>query len=118
MKEFITFAKTFSMKASEQKVQTLIRDAISSIDQNAEIILFGSRARGDAGMDSDWDVLILVDQEKVSWNDEKIFRHKLYPIELRIAQPISIFVYSKKEWYGRLSVTPLFESIQAEGVTL
>jgi predicted nucleotidyltransferase len=43
-----------------------IGKSIRSKDPNAEIFLFGSRARGDNRKDSDWDVLILIDNNKVT----------------------------------------------------
>jgi len=47
--------------------------------------LFVCRVRLTAREDSDWDILILVDQEKVTLKDEQRFRHKLIDVEfLRI----------------------------------
>lgn len=106
------------MPVSDQNILLKIKAVIKAVDPSAEVLLFGSRARGDFHSDSDWDVLIIVDKEKLTWEDEKMFRHKLYDLELEIAQPISIFVYSRVEWYGKNSVTPFFESIQSEGKIL
>jgi len=39
-----------------------IQKKIRSIVPNADIVLYGSRVRGEAGKYSDWDILILVDQ--------------------------------------------------------
>ena len=39
------------------QVLSLIRDTIRASEPAAQIILYGSRARGDAREDSDWDVL-------------------------------------------------------------
>ena len=36
-----------------------IKSTVLQIDQGADIILYGSRARGDYRFDSDWDFLIL-----------------------------------------------------------
>ena len=36
---------------------TQVKQLIHQIEPEAEIILFGSRARGDAAPDSDWDFL-------------------------------------------------------------
>ncbi|MBK9980810.1 MAG: nucleotidyltransferase domain-containing protein [Saprospiraceae bacterium] len=40
----------------------LVKHEIKGIDPNAEVILFGSRARGDFREDSDWDFLILLNR--------------------------------------------------------
>ncbi len=66
--------------------QNLIRDKISRAihmqDPQAEAYLFGSRARGDFHSDSDRDILILVNEEKVTNGIEDKFRDDLYDIEL------------------------------------
>ena len=114
----VSLYKTYQMNNDRQTILAQIKMAVLSVDPAAEAILFGSRARGDSGTESDWDILILVDKENVTWENERKFRHKLYDIELSISQPISIFVYSKKDWNGRHKVTPLFESIKSEGILI
>ena len=37
---------------------------------NEKVILFGSQVRGDARPDSDWDLLVLLNKEKISLEDE------------------------------------------------
>lgn len=59
------------MTTKESNIIQLISSRIKSKDPNAEIIQFGSRARGEAKEDSDWDVLILIDQVKHSRLIEK-----------------------------------------------
>jgi predicted nucleotidyltransferase len=34
---------------------------------DAKVILYGSRAHKDACSDSDWDILVLLDREKIKW---------------------------------------------------
>ncbi len=45
-----------------------IKQAVLEVDSEAEVVLFGSRARGDFHDESDWDVLILVDKEETDFN--------------------------------------------------
>jgi predicted nucleotidyltransferase len=102
----------------KQHIIQLIRQKINEIDNTAEVILYGSRARGDNKWDSDWDVMILLKQKNVDKKVEQIFRHNLLDLELEIGVPISVFVYSKSDWEGKYSMTPLFRSIKKEGIVI
>ena len=74
-----------------------IKSIIKQIDPQAEVILYGSRARGDERPDSDWDLLILVNT-KADLDYERIFRHKLFDLELELEQSFSVTVHNKNEW--------------------
>jgi predicted nucleotidyltransferase len=99
-------------------IKEKIKQTVRSTDVTAQIILFGSRARGDTHPESDWDILILLNKPKVSLKDEQAFRHKLYDIELETGIVISTFVYSQTEWNGKMSVTPLYKNVTREGIYL
>jgi predicted nucleotidyltransferase len=106
------------MKENYKNIIRKIKETVKEIDSSAEVILFGSRARGDARKDSDWDILILVNKPKVSFKEELKFGHKIYDIALETDQCISTLVYAKNEWETKQSVTPLYESIKQEGIHL
>ena len=106
------------MNLKEQHIIKLIKSKIRNKNSKAEIILFGSHARGQAHVDSDWDILILLDSNQVSRKTEKEYREELFDVELEIGEPISTFVYSKEDWETRHSVTPLYNSIKREGIII
>lgn len=105
------------MKKKTKHISQLIRSNISEIDPKAEVILYGSRARGDENPESDWDILILTDYP-VDLNKERLFRNKLYDLELETEEPFSIFVYSKADWISIQSITPFFQNVTVEGIRL
>ena len=106
------------MTSKDQHIIQLIRERIIQKDPTAEVILYGSRARGDARTDSDWDVLILLNRKKVDKKLEQSFRHHLLDVELEISQPISVYVYSKTEWEKKYLITPFYRSIKKEGIKI
>jgi len=57
-----------------------VKRVVHEVEPDAEVILYGSRSRGDALSDSDWDFLIPLDGPV---NDERTdrIRHQLYEIE-------------------------------------
>ena len=69
-------------------VLSMIRKQVKEIDPSSNIILYGSRARGDEKPDSDWDILILVNT-KVDIKAEQVFRHKLFDVELELGEAFS-----------------------------
>ena len=105
------------MKTKTQHISQLIRHYINAIDPKADVILYGSRARGDERPDSDWDILILTDYS-VDLITERKFRDKLYDLELETGEPLSIFVYSKSDWLTKQRITPFYENVTQEGVRI
>jgi uncharacterized protein len=105
------------MRQEDNHIAKLIRDNIYFIDSKAQVIIFGSRARGDARRESDWDILILTDYP-VSTDIEKNFRNKLFDLEIESGEVFSTFVYQKKEWNTRHKITPLYRNVKKEGVKL
>jgi len=105
------------MKTKTKYISQLIREYISTVDSKAEVILYGSRARGDERADSDWDVLVLTDYS-VDLKTERMFRDKLYDLELETGEPFSVFVYSKNNWQGTQRITPFYQNVTQEGVRI
>ena len=95
-----------------------IKTSIIKEDPNAEIFLYGSRARGDDHKKSDWDILILVDKERVTDKIEDKFRDPLYNIELDSGQIISAMIYPKDYWNNFLKFSPLYNNVKREGIRL
>ncbi len=94
-KNFI-FEKNNDMTDEERYIAEKITRKLKEKDSSAEIILYGSRARGETHNESDWDILILLERENVSLKTEQEFRHHLFDLELEIGKPISVYVFSKK----------------------
>lgn len=95
---------------------TKIRETVKNTEPDAEIILYGSRARGDFNENSDYDLLILVKKEKLSYADEQKLRNPLYDIELESGKLISLTVLPWTVWHTRHKGTQFYENIAKEGV--
>lgn len=96
----------------------LIKTSVNSTDPDAILILYGSYARGDYRDDSDVDLLVLLDQEKITRIDEKRVKYPLYDIEFETGTIISPLVFSKKDWETRHRITPFYENVLKDGQIL
>ena len=106
------------MHMSKEIIKEKIKNSILSTEADAQIILFGSKARNTDTVNSDWDILVLLNRPKVTFKDEQKVRHNLFEVELEVDQPISTFVYSLSDWNNKMSVTPLYNNVKREGITL
>jgi predicted nucleotidyltransferase len=109
-----------SWKASAADIDLLkrCRKAVRQVVPDADVILYGSRARGDAHDYSDYDILIIVNGP-VDMALEKKIRENVYPLELETCEVLTLIVYSKKEWDSPLyRAMPLHKNIDREGVLL
>ncbi|HIY87851.1 MAG TPA: nucleotidyltransferase domain-containing protein [Candidatus Bacteroides pullicola] len=95
-----------------------IKEIIRQVDPTAEVILFGSEARGDARPDSDIDLLVLLDGDTLSLAREETVTMPLYELELNTGVCISPIVMLKKQWRNRPFKTPFYVNVVNEGVLL
>jgi predicted nucleotidyltransferase len=97
-----------------QRAKTIIRSFLP----DSEIVVYGSRARGDASSESDWDLLILTEQEVTQDLEESLW-DLLYPIEIEHGEVISAFVKNRQEWSTpHAKASPYHQSIDREGIAI
>lgn len=95
-----------------------IKEIIHRVAPTAKTILYGSEARNEARADSDIDLLILLDGEKMSLKDEEAITLPLYELELKTGVSISPMVMLKKLWENRPFKTPFYINVINEGIVL
>jgi uncharacterized protein len=110
--------KTFDevpISEKERKIIRKIRNVIKETLPDSTVILFGSRARGNAAADSDWDVLVLA--ETVTPDIEERVFSTLFDVELDEDIIVNPLVLPRDEWnIKRYRNHPIHDSVEAEGV--
>ncbi len=104
--------------ANQQNVLDRIKRIVLDRDPSAKVYLYGSRARGTMKPDSDWDLLILLNKDKITSDVEKSMTSPLYDLEFEIGEVISPMIYSETEWNTKHSVTPFYSNVMKEGKLL
>ena len=94
-----------------QKIKRIVLEQ----EPSAKIYLYGSRARSTAKSDSDWDFLILLNKDRITYELEKKIAYPLYDLEFEIGEVISPIVYSEEEWNTKYCFTPFYSNIMKEG---
>jgi predicted nucleotidyltransferase len=95
-----------------------VKQVIHEVEPAAAIILYGSRSREDAGAESDWDFLVLVDGPVTEARIDAI-RHRLYDLEWEYGEVISSVVRSRAEWDSpRYRAMPFHQNVEREGILL
>jgi predicted nucleotidyltransferase len=95
-----------------------VKEIVCRYDKGAELILFGSRARGDWHEESDWDFLVLTDRKDTEWLSDAVRKNIFNSIELVSFDTVFILVKNRKEWEEEYEVTTLYQSINEEGLSV
>ncbi len=95
-----------------------IKRAVRQIDAQAQVVLYGSRARGDATLDSDWDLLILL-SPPVNRTKRTHLRRALYDVELEVDEILNVVVEDADYWASeRNRYSPFYQNVKREGIAL
>ena len=101
--------------------QTEVINNIKTIAQrilpdNSSLYLYGSRARGNARPDSDWDLLVLIDKDKITGDDYDMV-YPFFEYGVDIGQYISTHVYTKKQWQS-WTFLPFYHNVEHDKIVL
>ena len=95
-----------------------LKKLIKGVAPAAKAILYGSEARGDAKSGSDIDLLILIDKEKVSPQEEDTITTPIYDLEIESGIIISPIVMTRKAWEAAKRQTMFYYNVMKDGVLL
>ncbi len=119
MENLITKAThRYKLRPEAKDFADAVKKRVALYDPEAKAILFGSRARGDAETDSDWDLLVLTKKTDTESLNRALLTDLLHQVEMPNDWIISLMVRNEDDWMNRYSVTPFFDTIQREGIEL
>lgn len=81
-----------------------------------EVIVYGSKVRGDSDEDSDID-LLLITSRAIQWRERKAIIEALFDVEMAHDAIISILIATREEWSGDIfTAFPIYQEIMRDGV--
>lgn len=105
------------LTASDQQWLNAYREALASQFPGAveQLLIYGSKARGDAGPDSDLDVLLIVHDQAAA--RKRDLRRVGYLLAAATEVVPSIMAYTRGEWEQRKqSGSPFRRNVERDGV--
>jgi predicted nucleotidyltransferase len=93
------------------------KEAIRKVVPDADVILYGSRARGDAKDDSDYDLLVLVNRAADIALHEQLIS-SIFSLQDDGAV-LTLAIHNRDRWNSKLyQAMPFHENVDREGVLL
>ena len=95
----------------------MIKESVMKADPSAQVILYGSRARGDERSDSDWDIVIIVDRERTDFNTFLTLGNPLYDLADEQGVEINPVIYTTRQW-NEANPSLFKHNVLTEGIVL
>jgi len=106
------------MNPQEEEILKKFRGKVTARFPSSQVILFGSRARGDAGPQSDADVVVIL-KNSFSEEDQEFISDSAWETGYPYGLVIVPVVFSLEEWEsGPERFSLLVQAVQSEGVPL
>lgn len=108
---------------SDKEKYTLLIEALKAkakeiLPKGSRLVLFGSRARGDATSESDWDLHVMVPgPEKMPWSQWDIYACPFSDVGLEFDEIVNPCLYSLSGWLKR-KFMPFYNNVEREAVVI
>lgn len=99
----------------EQVIQRIKELGEKILPEGASLWLYGSRARGDARPDSDYDLLILLDKDSITATDYDNYNYPLYDLGFDLGEDISPRIFTKKQWHS-WTYDPFYKNVEHDKI--
>jgi len=111
-----TIEQTKVVSEQDKRLLGEMKKVIQAVLPTAEVLLYGSVARGTQGPESDYDILVLTD-EPLSKNEKSRIERQVLGLELAHDVVLSTIYHSKGEWELRAAL-PFHNEVEEYGVAL
>lgn len=100
----------------DKVIKDIQRVAKQTLPPNSTLLLYGSRARGDAREDSDWDLLILLDKQELEAKDYGV-AYPFRQLGWELGQEVNPSLYTKKQW-ASWSYLPYHKNVEHDKIVI
>jgi predicted nucleotidyltransferase len=111
-----TIEQTTEVSEQDKRLLGEVKRVVQEALPTAEVLLYGSVARGTQGPESDYDILVLTDKP-LSESKKRGIERQVLDLELAYDVVLSTIYHSKEEWELRAAL-PFHNEVEKYGVAL
>ena len=105
------------MTAKEEEIIKKLKDTSHKVvPPDGQVWLYGSRARGEAHKNSDWDILILLNKPKLEASDYGV-AYPFRELGWDIGEEINPTIYAMQQW-NTWTFLPYYKNVERDKMVL
>ena len=111
-----TLEEASAIRVSDRELLGAVKQVIRGLVPGASVLLYGSVARGTAGPESDYHILVLSDAP-LNGEQQREVRGAIYDYALERGVLISTTFFAKAEW-DRHQAMPFHQEVDRDGIVI